>query len=122
MLLSAAWSRARGRRQPERRCYWSGDQLAIGRLSNKIPGMVSSPATSRVRKPHEERRAEIIGEAARKVSSEFRESHSGIEWRKISGMRDKIIHDYLGVDYDLVWDVVKTKIPPLKTSIQKILK
>lgn len=52
---------------------------------------------------------EIIGEAVKNLSSDFRKTHSDIEWKKISGMRDKIIHQYFSVDYELLWDVIKNK-------------
>ena len=67
------------------------------------------------------RSIEIIGEAAKKVPNDFKEKHPSIEWKKMAGMRDKLIHDYFGIDYELVWDVLKNKIPKLKTDIQKIL-
>lgn len=51
----------------------------------------------------------------------IRNSHTDIQWKKIAGMRDILIHEYFGVDYKMVWDVVKNKIPLLKTEIQKIL-
>ena len=49
------------------------------------------------------RSLEIIGEAAKKVPDEFRGQHPAVEWRAMSGMRDRLIHDYFGVDYELVW-------------------
>lgn len=63
------------------------------------------------------RSLEIIGEAAKKVSEEFRAQHPTVEWRAMSGMRDRLIHDYFGVDNELVWDVVQNRIPALPRSM-----
>jgi uncharacterized protein with HEPN domain len=59
------------------------------------------------------RSIEIIGEATKKLSDEFKSKHSSIEWKKIAGTRDKLIHDYYGIDYDIVWDILTTKIKEL---------
>lgn len=67
------------------------------------------------------RSLEIIGEAAKKVPDDFRVKYPNIEWRAMSGMRDRLIHDYFGVDYELVWDVVRNRLPVLKTQISEIL-
>jgi uncharacterized protein with HEPN domain len=67
------------------------------------------------------RNFEIIGEATKKLDNTFREKHSDIEWKKISGMRDKLIHDYLGVDIFAVWRVIEQILPDLKSKIQLII-
>lgn len=68
------------------------------------------------------RQLEIIGEAVKRLSPDLREKYTHIPWRDIAGMRDKLIHDYLGVDVDAVWDTVKRDIPILKMGIEKVLK
>ena len=66
------------------------------------------------------RQIEIIGEAVKNLSTEFKKQNENIEWSKIAGTRDKIIHHYFKVDIDLVWDIIKKDIPSLKVKIQKI--
>lgn len=68
------------------------------------------------------RSIEIIGEAAKKLPDDFRSMHSSIDWRSIAGTRDKLIHDYFGIDYDIVWDIVINEIPVLQKIISEILK
>jgi uncharacterized protein with HEPN domain len=67
------------------------------------------------------RSLEIIGEAAKHVSEDFRTQHPEVEWRAMAGMRDRLIHDYFGVDFELVWDVVHRRIAELRTQIAAIL-
>jgi uncharacterized protein with HEPN domain len=67
------------------------------------------------------RSLEIIGEAAKKVPEEFRAEHPNIDWRAMAGMRDRLIHDYFGVDYEIVWDVVQNRIPELRRQISSLL-
>lgn len=67
------------------------------------------------------RSMEIIGEAIKQVPQDVRKRHPQIEWRAISGMRDKVIHHYFGVDYDIVWDVAVNKVPKLREQVESIL-
>ncbi len=67
------------------------------------------------------RNLEIIGEAVKNVPEEIRKKYPGIEWRKMAGLRDILIHAYFGIDVNIVWDIVKNKIPVIKHEIHKIL-
>jgi len=67
------------------------------------------------------RSLEIIGEAAKKVPEDFRQAHRDVEWRAMAGMRDRLIHAYFGVDFELVWDVVRNRVPELRRQIASIL-
>ena len=67
------------------------------------------------------RSIEIIGEASKKIPSSFKQHHSSIEWKNMAGMRDRLIHNYMGVDYSIVWDVLKTRIPILHLQIKTLL-
>ncbi len=68
------------------------------------------------------RNFEIIGEATKNLNKDFRLKYPQIEWKKIAGMRDKLIHDYIGVDLWAVWGVVEKIIPVLEIQIEDILK
>lgn len=67
------------------------------------------------------RRIAIIGEAVKNISMNFREKYSEIAWKKIAGMRDKVIHGYFNVDIDRVWTVIIKDIPVLKREIEEII-
>ena len=67
------------------------------------------------------RSLEIIGEAVKQIPDDFRAGYPLVEWRKMAGTRDKLIHDYLGVDYELVWDIVESKIAELRRAMEEIV-
>lgn len=67
------------------------------------------------------RSIEIIGEASKNIPSSFKDGHPEISWKDMAGMRDRLIHAYFSVDWDIVWDVVKKEIPKNKDLIQKLI-
>ncbi len=67
------------------------------------------------------RSLEIIGEASKKIPVDVKLKWNEIEWKSIAGMRDRLIHDYMGVNYTIVWDVVQNRIPQLHETTQRIL-
>ena len=67
------------------------------------------------------RSLEVIGEAVKNLPEEFRPAHSDIDWRPIARMRDRLIHGYFGVDYQLAWNVVQEKLPELKRNVQSLI-
>lgn len=66
------------------------------------------------------RSLEVMGEAVKNISDDFKKENPEIEWRKIAGLRDKLIYHYFGVDWDIVWNVIQNKIPEIKESLEKI--
>lgn len=67
------------------------------------------------------RNFEIIGEAVKNISKTPKAKHNNIQWKEIAGMRDKVIHFYFGVNWDIVWGAVKDSLPPFKEKIERIL-
>lgn len=67
------------------------------------------------------RELEIIGEATKKINVDLKNKYKDVPWKSVAGMRDKLIHDYFGVDIDAVWKTIKEDIPYLKTKISLII-
>ena len=67
------------------------------------------------------RSIEIIGEAVKNLPDSIKSKSVDIEWKEIAGMRDRLIHNYFAIDFEIVWDVVQNEIPTLKEKIEKII-
>ncbi len=67
------------------------------------------------------RRIQIIGEAVKKLPDDIKARASEIPWRKIAGIRDKVIHDYVDVDIELVWEIIQKDLQPLKAAVLKLV-
>jgi len=67
------------------------------------------------------RKLEIIGEAAKNIPREIRQKYKELPWTDMAGMRDKIAHFYFGIDYSIVWKVIKERLPEIKPVIQEML-
>jgi uncharacterized protein with HEPN domain len=68
------------------------------------------------------RNLEIIGEAVKHLSDELKAKHPGLEWRRVAGMRDKMIHEYFGVNMQLVWEAAEKDLPQLESILRSILR
>ena len=67
------------------------------------------------------RTLEIIGEATKRLSSELRTHHPAVPWKNMAGLRDKLIHDYFGVNFDIVWQIVHDELPSVAIQVEQIL-
>lgn len=67
------------------------------------------------------RSLEIIGEAVKNIPSDVLNEYPGTDWKSIAGMRDRLIYHYFGVDYYLVWDVIRNHVPALENAVQRML-
>jgi uncharacterized protein with HEPN domain len=68
------------------------------------------------------RSIEVIGEASKRIPRGLKAKYKGVPWREMAGMRDKLIHEYFGVDVEILWKTAKDDIPPLKNVIQDMMK
>ena len=67
------------------------------------------------------RSLEVLGEATKRIPESFRQKHPNIPWSKMAGMRDVLIHDYMGVDLKTVWKVAQERLPELKPLLEKLI-
>ena len=68
------------------------------------------------------RSLEVLGEAAKKIPPSLKSRHANIPWKKMAGLRDKLIHEYFGVDLEIVWNVIQKDLPRLKPKMMKLQK
>lgn len=66
------------------------------------------------------RSLEVLGEAAKKIPDDKRNKYSNIPWKQMSGMRDKLIHEYFGVDLDIVWHTITSELPELRSELERV--
>jgi len=66
------------------------------------------------------RNLEIIGEAANRLPDDFKEKHSSVEWHKVVGLRHRIIHEYFGIDLQIIWQIVHMDLPALRHTLSQI--
>ena len=67
------------------------------------------------------RNLEVIGEAIKQVPDDVRSRHTDVEWKKIAGLRDILVHQYFGIDVEIIWDIVQNKLPALEAQIRKVI-
>ena len=94
---------------------------AIDRIEQYISGM-SFDVFSKDRKSVDAvvRNLEIIGEASNRLPADFKNSHSQIEWHKVVGLRHRIVHEYFGIDIQIVWQILQKDLPSLREAISQI--
>jgi len=94
---------------------------AIDRIEQYISGM-SFDVFSKDRKSVDAvvRNLEIIGEASNRLPADFKDSHSQIEWHKVVGLRHRIVHEYFGIDLQIVWQILQKDLPSLRQAISQI--
>ena len=67
------------------------------------------------------RNLEVLGEAARQLPDDFTSRHSNIQWFQISGLRNRIVHDYFGLDLNIIWQIIHHDLPQLKAQLEKLV-
>ena len=93
-------------------------RLAISKIERYIVGLNHDQfLADDLRKDAVARNLEIIGEAVRQMPDAFKQSHANVPWAQIAGLRNRIVHDYFGLDWEIIWHVIERELPELKTQL-----
>jgi uncharacterized protein with HEPN domain len=106
----------------------SGDEVFLRHIADAIARIESYVSVGRdvfLQTPHWQdaviRQLEVVGEAAKRLSEELRANNADVPWRRVAGLRDVLIHQYMGVDISAVWEVTQQGLPELKKHVERIL-
>ena len=95
---------------------------SIDNLQNYVDGLDDEDYLANVEKQDAaERRLQVIGQAIVQLPQEFKDQHPNIEWAKIAGLRNRLVHDYLEIDHGLIWNIINRSVPEFKQSIQRLI-
>lgn len=93
-------------------------RLAISKIERYLVGLIHDQFLAHdLRKDAVARNLEIIGEAVRQMPDAFKQSHANVPWAQIAGLRNRIVHDYFGLDWEIIWHVIECELPELKTQL-----
>ena len=93
-------------------------RLAISKIERYIVGLSHDQfLADDLRKDAVARNLEIIGEAVRQMPDAFKQSHANVPWAQIAGLRNRIVHDYFGLDWEIIWHVLQNELSELKTRL-----
>ena len=93
-------------------------RLAISKIERYIAGLSHDQfLADDLRKDAVARNLEIIGEAVRQMPDAFKQSHANVPWAQIAGLRNRIVHDYFGLDWEIIWHVIERELPELKSQL-----
>ena len=94
----------------------------IERIEQYVAGLqVDAFKASQITVDATVRNLEVIGEASRNIPEDVKEAHPELEWEKIVGLRNRVIHEYFGVDLDIIWRIVNDELPALKAKMRELL-
>ena len=107
--------------QRELKTYIEDIIISVNKIEKYVTGMTKEDLIkSELVQDAVVRNLEIIGEAVKKIPEDVRSSYKDIPWKKIAGLRDILIHEYFGINMNIVWDIIETKLQPLKEAAFEI--